>query len=115
MAINFQRRIAAHLGVPPGRVWVDQVGLNHLTWIRAVWLDGRDVLPDVLGSFGDELADEVGLPRALLDRLGAIPSYYLRYFYAEREVVREQRTETPRAQRWPRSSVSSSTCTPIRR
>ena len=40
---------------------------------------------------------EIGLPRRLLDALGAIPSYYLRYFYAEREVVQEQRMTTPRA------------------
>src|SRR5205085_2420710 len=32
------------------------------------------------------------------ERLGAIPSYYLRYFYAEREVVQEQRAKPPRAQ-----------------
>jgi 6-phospho-beta-glucosidase len=98
VAINFQRQIAVLLGVAPSRVIVDQVGLNHLTWIRAVWLDGTDVLAEVLASFGDELAEQLGLPRSLLDRLGAIPSYYLRYFYAEREVVAEQRTEVPRAQ-----------------
>ena len=97
VAINFQRQIAAHLGVEPERVLVDQVGLNHLTWIRSVWLDGRDVLEDVLASFGDHLAQEIGLPRRLLDDLGAIPSYYLRYFYAERAVVEEQRHEEPRA------------------
>jgi 6-phospho-beta-glucosidase len=84
VAINFQRQIAAHLGVTPERVLVDQVGLNHLTWIRAVWLDGRDVLPDVLQSFGDHLSQEIGLPRQLLEDLGAIPSYYLRYFYGPR-------------------------------
>jgi 6-phospho-beta-glucosidase len=98
VAINFQRQIAAHLEVAPERVRVDQVGLNHLTWIRAVWLDGRDVLGDVLDGFGDELAGEIGLPRQLLDDLGAIPSYYLRYFYAERSVVEQQRSEPPRAQ-----------------
>jgi 6-phospho-beta-glucosidase len=98
VAINAQRQIAAHLGVGPERVLVDQVGLNHLTWIRAVWLDGRDVLEDVLASFGEEIARSLGLPRALLDELGAIPSYYLRYFYAEREVLEEQRTTPPRAQ-----------------
>jgi 6-phospho-beta-glucosidase len=98
VAINFQRQIAAHLGLAPDRVQVDQVGLNHLTWIRAVWVDGRDVLDEVLGGFGDTLAHEIGLPRALLDDLGAIPSYYLRYFYAEREVVQEQRMRPPRAQ-----------------
>ena len=97
VAINFQRQIAAHLGVAPERVLVDQVGLNHLTWIRAVWLDGSDVLADVLASFGDHLSQEIGLPRQLLDDLGAIPSYYLRYFYAERAVVEEHRHEQPRA------------------
>jgi 6-phospho-beta-glucosidase len=97
VAINFQRQIASHLGVPPERVLVDQVGLNHLTWIRAVWIDGRDVLPEVIGGYGDTLAHEIGLPRALIADLGAIPSYYLRYFYAEREVVQEQRMTKPRA------------------
>jgi 6-phospho-beta-glucosidase len=97
VAINFQRQIARHLGVPPERVLVDQVGLNHLTWIRAVWVDGRDVLDEVIAGFGDALAHEIGLPLALIERLGAIPSYYLRYFYAEREVVQEQRMTTPRA------------------
>jgi len=97
VAINFQRQIAAHLGVPPGRVLVDQVGLNHLTWIRAVWVDGRDVLADVISGHGDWLAHEIGLPRSLIEELEAIPSYYLRYFYAEREVVQEQRMTTPRA------------------
>src|SRR5262249_13114699 len=57
-----------------------------------------DVLPEVLGSFGDALSQEVELPRRLLDALGAIPSYYLRYFYAEREVVQEQRVTSPRAE-----------------
>jgi 6-phospho-beta-glucosidase len=98
VAITFQRKIAAHLGVAPERVLVDQVGLNHLTWIRAVRVDGRNALDDVLRSFGDELAAEIELPRALLDELGAIPSYYLRYFSAERDVVGEQRLEPPRAE-----------------
>jgi 6-phospho-beta-glucosidase len=97
VAITFQRRIATHLRVAPERVLIDQVGLNHLTWIRAVRLDGQDVLPDLLQSFGEELAREIQLPRALLDELGAIPSYYLRYFYAERAVVGEQQVEPPRA------------------
>ena len=98
VAITFQRHIAAHLGVTPDRLAVDQVGLNHLTWIRAIWFDGRDILPEVLTSFGDAIAREIELPRPLLDALGAIPSYYLRYFYAEREVVQEQEVTPPRAQ-----------------
>src|SRR5271165_5320656 len=61
VAINFQRQIATHLGVPPERVLVDQVGLNHLTWIRAVWVDGRDRLPELLASHGEEIAGHTGL------------------------------------------------------
>ena len=38
------------------------------------------------------------LPRTLLEELGAIPSYYLHYFYAHDRVLAEQRHETPRAE-----------------
>jgi 6-phospho-beta-glucosidase len=99
VAIGFQRAFARMLGVDPGRVLVDQVGLNHLTWVRAAWLDGEDVLPALLAEHGDELAGMAGgLPRRLLDELGAVPSYYLRYFYAHDRVLDEQRTAVPRAQ-----------------
>jgi len=98
VAITFQRHIASTLGLAPERVLVDQVGLNHLTWIRAVWIDGADRLPELLAEHGDAFAAELELPRRLLDDLGALPSYYLRYFYAHDEVLAEQRTGTPRAQ-----------------
>ena len=97
VAIGFQRRFAGWLGVEPARVVVDQVGLNHLTWVRRVLLDGDDVLPGLLAEHGDELAEEVELPRRLLDELGAAPSYYLRYFYAHDAVLREQLDGEPRA------------------
>jgi len=97
VAIGFQRRFAAWLGVEPARIVVDQVGLNHLTWVRGVLLDDRDVLPDLLAAHADELAADLELPRRLLDELGAVPSYYLRYFYAHDKVLAEQRQGVPRA------------------
>jgi len=97
VAIGFQRHLARLLGVEPGRVLVDQVGLNHLTWVRAVLLDGRDVLPELLAAHGDELAEHVGVPAQLLADLGALPSYYLHYFYAHDRVLAEQRDGVPRA------------------
>jgi 6-phospho-beta-glucosidase len=98
VAIGFQRRWAQWLGVAPARLVVDQVGLNHLTWVRRVLVDGEDVLPALLEEHGDEIAAELELPRRLLDELGAVPSYYLRYFYAHDEVLREQLDGVPRAQ-----------------
>ncbi|HEY5661107.1 MAG TPA: 6-phospho-beta-glucosidase [Gaiellaceae bacterium] len=97
VAIGFQRQFAAWLEVDPARVVVDQVGLNHLTWVRRVLLDEEDVLPSLLAQRGDELAEEIELPRRLLDELGAVPSYYLRYFYAHDAVLREQLDGEPRA------------------
>jgi 6-phospho-beta-glucosidase len=98
VAIGFQRRWARELGVDPHRIVVDQVGLNHLTWVRRVLFDGDDILPRLLADQGDEIAAELGLPRRLLDELGVVPSYYLRYFYAHDEVLREQLVGVPRAQ-----------------
>ncbi|MFI7640741.1 6-phospho-beta-glucosidase [Nonomuraea sp. NPDC049400] len=97
VAIGFQRRFAAGLGVDPSRISLGHVGLNHLTWERAVYLDGEDVLPSILRTHGQEIADSLGLRLGLLERLRAIPSYYLRYFYAHDAVVREQRSKPSRA------------------
>ena len=97
VAIGMQRRLAGLLDVAPERVLVDQVGLNHLTWIRGVLVDGEDVLAEVLDRFGDELAGGLELPPQLLDELGAIPSYYLRYFYAHDDVLAGQLEGVPRA------------------
>jgi 6-phospho-beta-glucosidase len=98
VAIGFQRAIARIMGLEPAQVLVDQVGLNHLTWVRAVWAGGRDVLPELIDSHGDELASHAGLPREVVDELGVVPSYYLRYFYLHDRVVEAQREETPRAE-----------------
>ena len=97
VAIGFQRSFARLLGVAPERVLVDQVGLNHLTWVRAVRLDGQDVLPALLAEHGDAIAEQSGSPLALMEELGAVPSYYLRYFYAHDEVLAEQLDGEPRA------------------
>jgi len=100
VAIGFQRKFAALLDVPPAQVHLDHVGLNHLTWERGVRLggpDGRDVLPELLARHGDAIAAGLHMPRAIVDRLGVVPSYYLRYYYAHDEVVRELRTRPSRA------------------
>ncbi|MEU6802330.1 6-phospho-beta-glucosidase [Streptomyces neyagawaensis] len=100
VAIGLQRKFAGHLGVAPADVHLDHVGLNHLTWETGVRLggpSGEDVLPKLLTGHGDTIAADLRLPRPLLDRLGVVPSYYLRYYYAHDEVVRELRTKPSRA------------------
>ena len=90
VAIGFQRRFAARFGVEPDRVELEHVGLNHLTWERAIRVDGVDRLPALLDADGDELASDVGMPVELLRALRAIPSYYLRYYYMFDTVLADQ-------------------------
>jgi 6-phospho-beta-glucosidase len=98
VAIGFQRRFAARLGVDPARIQLGHVGLNHLSWEREVLLDGVDVLPRLLDEHGDYIADDIGLPVEVIRELGVVPSYYLRYYYSHDNVVGEQRGEPTRAE-----------------
>jgi 6-phospho-beta-glucosidase len=99
VAIGFQRRFAAMLGVDPDSVVLDHVGLNHLTWERAAYVSDVDRLPELLAGHADELAAGVHMPVELVSGQGCVPSYYLRYFYCHDEVVREERGVPTRGQK----------------
>ena len=82
------KRVMKALGVD--RAFLDYAGLNHLGWLRAVVVDGEDVLPrlladdDRLESF--EEGKLFGAP--WLRTHGAIPNEYLHFYYVAREAVR---------------------------
>ncbi|MEU6018751.1 6-phospho-beta-glucosidase [Streptomyces sp. NPDC047515] len=88
--VGLGRRIAGVLGADPDRSRIDYVGLNHLGWVRALHVDGRDELPRLLadpallGSFEEGRLFGADWLRSL----GAIPNEYLHYYYFNREAVR---------------------------
>jgi len=92
VAIGFQREFARHFGVEPERVELEHVGLNHLSWERAVRVDGVDRLPEILETSIDLVADETDMPAELIRAIGAVPSYYLHYYYLTDEVLEHQRS-----------------------
>ena len=98
VAINIQRNLAEHFGVTPDRVELEHVGLNHLSWERAVRVDGVDRLPELLRGDPGWIAEHVGMSAELVCALRAVPSYYLRYYYETARVVEEQRSGHTRAQ-----------------
>lgn len=113
VAIGLQRFFAGLLDVQPERIALDHLGLNHLTWERGVRLldvgesgvptsatdrPGKDLLPSLLETQGELLANRMHQPVELLQRLQAIPSYYLRYFYQHDTVVLEQLNSPTRAE-----------------
>ena len=112
VAIGFQRKFAGLLGVAPEQVRLDHVGLNHLTWERGVRLldaDGRrrPAARAARGARRRRSPRTSTCPWRCCDRLGVVPSYYLRYFYAHDEVVaRAADVARPGPPRWRRSRRS---------
>ena len=102
VAIGFQRSFASYFGVTPDRVQLEHVGLNHLTWERKILVDGVDRLPELLAlpaDAPDHPYDEIEwIPLEFVRELGAIPSYYLHYYYRTGAVLAEQREGKTRAE-----------------
>jgi 6-phospho-beta-glucosidase len=96
--IGLIRRACAALGVDPGpsmatvteRVAVDYLGLNHLGWLRALRVDGTDVLPGLVADPAALHSIEEGrlFGADLVQALGALPNEYLYWYYGAREALR---------------------------
>lgn len=85
---GLQAEIARAIGVETDRIRIDIIGLNHLSWVRTVYLDGEDITDRVIGEIA---ADDSGFDPALIEALHMIPSSYLRYFYHQQQVLAQQR------------------------
>ena len=100
VAINFQRDSARLLGVEPERVQrrPGRAQPPELGAAPVARRGGRAAQP--ARRAGRVLAERLGFPVRLLEELGAVPSYYLRYFYAHDAVLAEQLVDgaVPRAQ-----------------
>ncbi|HEX9369932.1 MAG TPA: 6-phospho-beta-glucosidase [Roseiflexaceae bacterium] len=97
-AINAQRGIAGMFHVAPEQVQIEQVGLNHLNWIRRISIGGDDATEAVLKEYIEHLRhdeDPIHFPPFLIAALQAIPSSYLEYFYLESQVVDRQNSGVP--------------------
>ena len=82
--------VAEALQVPLEAAYFDYLGLNHLGWIRAVLVNGRDVLQDLMAS--DEALDRAYplrlFSKSFLRTLRLLPTEYLFYYYSTREAFR---------------------------
>jgi len=87
-----------YLKVGLERVTLDYFGLNHLAWVRKVYLDGEDVLP---GLIAESTAPEKGLyrrglvdrliPPALLHTWGMVPNWDVRFYCCPDTILAEQK------------------------
>jgi 6-phospho-beta-glucosidase len=85
-----KRSIARYLGVPGDEVYVDYFGLNHCGWIHRVLVEGRDRLPEILGSYeGLQRVDESWrlFDADLVRSIGMLPMEYLFFYYYREQAV----------------------------
>ena len=97
-AITMQRGIARMFKVDPDTVQIEQVGLNHLNWVRAITIGGDDATDAVLQAYMEQLShdeDAIHFPPWLITLLHAIPSSYLEYFYLESKILDRQAGGAP--------------------
>ena len=90
--------LADLMGVDPHAVELDTAGVNHMTFTRAVRIDGADRTGDVWARLDEVTPAEVGDPGwwrvvALFRELRFVPSLYLQYFRFHDEVLAEQRAK----------------------
>ncbi|MBO0512449.1 6-phospho-beta-glucosidase [Streptomyces beijiangensis] len=87
--VGLGRRVARTLGADPDLARPDYVGLNHLGWLRGLYVGEQDVLPRL---FEDEKLltsfEEGKLFGAdWLRSIRSVPNEYLHYYYFNRETV----------------------------
>ncbi|MFM7686228.1 MAG: 6-phospho-beta-glucosidase [Actinomycetota bacterium] len=100
---SIKAEVAAGLRVSADSVDFDYVGLNHLSWVRGVKVDGADRTAEVLqglralvGKRTDPGA-EPSWSAAAIELFRAIPNYYLLYYYETDAWVRHQEGRPTRA------------------
>ncbi len=82
----------------PERIYCHMVGLNHLSYLTEILLDGKPVMKELIdrGAFDGQIVKNVpkvpGIAE-LIKRLQLIPSPYLQYYYYEDFMLNKERTE----------------------
>lgn len=95
--------LAGALNQPASALELDYIGLNHLSWIRGISIDGANRTAEALAAFRGLTINKAvsGESPAWLqsdiDLLQAIPNYYLLYYYAEKAWIDYQSTHPTRA------------------
>ena len=87
--VGLGRRVAGALGVDPARARLDYAGINHMGWLRGLYVGGRNVLPRLFEDEALLTSFEEGklFGAEWLRSLGSIPNEYLHYYYFNRETV----------------------------
>ncbi|MCX6442751.1 MAG: 6-phospho-beta-glucosidase [Actinobacteria bacterium] len=100
---NTRIEVAGALKVTSDSIEFDYVGLNHLSWIRGVRVDGIDRSTEAIAAFRGLTVnkatpgDSPAWVQHTIEYLQAIPNYYLLYYYEEKAWIDYQSNTPTRA------------------
>jgi len=89
--INTIAGMAEAFHVEPQDVFLEWMGLNHVNWVRRVFIKGVDKTPVIMDRL-EEFSKIEEMPHfdpELIRTLGVLPGYYLQYYYQHPERVEE--------------------------
>lgn len=92
--INFKKFLAEAYQVDESRVLPEFIGINHLHWVTSALVNGKERMPELLAGKGEYSAKNVptlGWDPEFLQSLGAVPTYYLKYYYMMNEMFDEMK------------------------
>ena len=81
--INTIAAMAEAFHVKPKDVFLEWMGLNHVNWVRKVYIKGEDVTQQLIDNL-EKMMDIEEMPKIdpdLVRTLGVLPTYYLQYYY----------------------------------
>jgi 6-phospho-beta-glucosidase len=92
--INIQAGMASAFGAEPEDVFLEWIGLNHVNWVRRVYVRGQDVTAELMDRLEDlqRFPDLPHFDPDLVRTLGVFPTYYLQYYYDHPRKLAEARS-----------------------
>jgi 6-phospho-beta-glucosidase len=91
--INTIAGMAEAFHVEPKDVFLEWMGMNHVNWVRKVYIKGKDVTQILFDNL-EEMMKIKEMPKfdpELIRMLGVLPTYYLQYYYYHPDRVREEK------------------------
>lgn len=95
---NMHMDAARLCNVEPKRIYCHMVGLNHLSYVTEILLDGKPVMKELIDKnmFDAQLVKNIPKVPGIADlirRLQLIPSPYLQYYYYESFMLEKEKHE----------------------
>ncbi len=83
------RAAAGFLKLSPEQLFPEYYGINHLGWMRALYLNGQDMIPEMIRAIKEngEFLEHLPFDINEIEALGTIPNEYVYFYYYPRKSV----------------------------